>query len=140
MWGSAASSILTKLEIQQKNLPIIDMQSKKYLARAVCLKVELAAAKKNWERNKSELFTVQVETSVLKKKNLQIAQDLKQQIELREEEVASKEESITVIDEMIIQKGSLVQENKESMMNKMPNFPTDLSLAAVAPKPHNFRY
>ena len=101
-----------------KNIPIIDKQSKTNIARANRLTVQLAAAKKDCEKSKNEIFAVQVETSVLETENLQYAQDLKQQIKLRGEEAAAKEESIKVVDEMKIEKGSLVKENKELSMKK----------------------
>lgn len=108
----------TTLKYWLKNLPLIRSQSQKRLARGNRLATELADAKKECERRKHELVAVQAESSVLKKKDLQSAADLKQQIALREEETASKKESIKVINEMTTEKERLVQKNTALVINK----------------------
>ena len=108
----------TTLKYWLKNLPLIRSQSQKRLARGNRLATELADAKKECERRKHELVAVQAESSVLKKKDLQSAADLKQQIALREEETASKKESIKVINEMTTEKERLVQKNTALVIKK----------------------
>ena len=54
-----------------KNLPKIDKENNRYVARASCLAEELKVVKKDFEQSKNDLFSVQVELSVLQIENLE---------------------------------------------------------------------